>query len=63
MKARVVQMAREWGCLATCLHCNPGNAGAYQLYQHAGYRTVTAEPKWYAFWQGQSQLEVMTKKL
>ncbi|KAK9807962.1 hypothetical protein WJX73_008236 [Symbiochloris irregularis] len=57
------QMAREWGCLATCLHCNPENSGAYQLYQHAGYHTVTVEPKWYAFWQGQSQLQVMTKKL
>lgn len=59
----IAQLARKWGCMASALHCNPANAAAFELYSRAGYHTVTVEPVWYSFLQGQSRLEVMTKNL
>lgn len=58
-----MQVAREWGCLAIALHCNPDNAAAYELYRNAGYEPALVEPMWYSFLQGQSRLDIMTKSL
>lgn len=56
--------ALEWGCSWIALHVDPANTAAYSLYKRLGYRSVSRQTAWQAFFEGRKQpLELMVNSL